>query len=103
MYRAAVIALVLSGYAVLTHRYVPVWQSEATLWAHAIAAAPWRPRGYVNYGVVAMGLGELDLATRAFDVAETLAQQPHIPAWDRERVLQAIAENRQWLQGRTAR
>jgi len=89
----AVVAIVCLVSAFCARRYVQVWESELTLWRHAAAHAPRKPRPMLNYGVALLRAGRRDEATRAFVIAHELALQPHVPAWDRRETLSATRAN----------
>ena len=52
--------------AVLTGRYVPVWQAEVPLWTHAERLAPWLPRPKINLGKAMIAAGDRE---RGFAIA----------------------------------
>ena len=87
--------LVLVGYALLTHAYVRVWRSDLELWAHAASRAPLKPRPAVNLAQALIRSGQFDEAERWLIWSVALADQPHVPAHDREDALAAAATNLQ--------
>lgn len=86
-------ALLLTAYAWTTRQYVPVWQSDVTLWRHAVIHAPTKPRPWVNYGLALLRARRYREAELAFLQAREAAVLPHVPAWDRREALQAVAHN----------
>jgi hypothetical protein len=64
----------LAWCAILTARYVPVWQSPVTLWSHAVERAPWLPRGHINLGKATITAGDrargLKIATYGYELEQ---------------------------------
>ena len=83
----------LLSYTIQTARYLQVWHSDLTLWAYAVQQAPFKPRPRLNYGRALLLTGNFDDAERAFLIALTLSDQPHVPAWDRRDVREAATTN----------
>ena len=79
--------------AVCSALYVPVWQSNLTLWRHAVQHAPAKPRPWLNWGLAWMRAGELAAAEQAFLEAQRLASGGHVRGWDRDDVLPAAVGN----------
>lgn len=84
-------------YAVLLSSQVPVWRSEQTLWAHAVRHAPQKPRPVLNHAKALLLAGRVSEAERGFLRVRALAEQPHIPAYDRIDALQAADGNLQMV------
>lgn len=84
-----VLAALLIWYASLTRAYAAVFQSDLTLWPYAVQQTPRKPRPLVNYGLALVEAGDLQGARRAFERAQVLAVQPHIPLWDRNDTMNA--------------
>ena len=81
--------------AVLTMTAVPVWRSDVNLWAQAAAVAPGKPRPALNLGRALLLQGQTDQADRWFTTALALAQQPHLPDYDRNDAVMAATSNLQ--------
>lgn len=77
--------------------YIPVWRSEATLWAHAVQVAPLKPRPAVNFGKALILQGNIDAGERWLTRALALGGQPHIPSYDRSDVVTAVQGNLQTI------
>lgn len=79
----------------LSHRQATVWRSDLTIWAHAAALAPNKPRPWTNLGA-ALILAQRDTEARAvLRHAESIASQPSISATDRRITLIAVSRNLQ--------
>ena len=94
--RALVLAcpfVLLAWQVVQTAWYLPVWRSDLTLWAHAVEMAPDKPRPRTNYGAQLLKAGRIDAGIAQWQRAAILAQQPHVPSWDRARTQQTLATN----------
>ncbi|MDP3768587.1 MAG: hypothetical protein Q8S13_11285 [Dehalococcoidia bacterium] len=89
----ALIVSLLLWYAYCTRQQVAVWHDDLTLWRHAVEQAPLKPRPRINYGLALLRSGRLDEAARAFRVARMLADEPHVPSWDRDDAIRAVDEN----------
>ena len=98
MIRKAIVLLPLlltAWYADQTHAYVQVWQTNLTLWAHAVSEVPHKPRPAMNYGLTLLHAGDAEAGTRYMWHAYTLAQAPHVPSWDRQRTTRyVVAQSR---------
>lgn len=93
----AVFACWVLAQIVATAYQVPVWRSEPSLWAHAARVAPNKPRPIVNVGKAAMLQGRFDIAERAMYRALVLAEQSHLPPYDRQDAIQAAQANLQTI------
>ena len=80
---AAFLLIIYATLAISTKSYAPVFSSGATLWRHAAARAPNKPRPLNNYGVMLVGQGRFaearHLFLRAADAGRAMSQ----PRWDR--------------------
>ncbi len=92
---AIVLLLVLASQ---TRAYVRVWQSNLTLWQHAVQETPFKPRPWTNYGVALAMEGHFSLADQAFARADAVADRPQVPVWDREETHRLMGLNRATLQ-----
>ena len=77
--------------------YIPVWQSDATLWTHAAAVAPLKPRPAVNVARALILQGELGRAEQWLTHTLALAELPHVPAYDRADAIAAAQGNLQTI------
>lgn len=91
--RAALFVGLVMACAWRTHAQVGVWRSELTLWGHAAAQAPLKPRPALNYGSALLMAGEPDGAVRWWVRARDLTQQGHIPTWDAARTQRSVEAN----------
>lgn len=93
----AVALIVVGSYTTATVRYAGVWSSELTLWTHAAARAPLKPRPHGQLALAQMERRQFATAWASLDrVAAILATQP-IPAWDRAEATTALRANQQLL------
>jgi Flp pilus assembly protein TadD len=69
----AVLVLAVHGYGV--HRRNQVWRTEESLWRDVTMKSPENGRGWMNYGLARMSLGDYQLARQLFERALTLAPQ----------------------------
>jgi hypothetical protein len=95
--RDAVRRLVVVGlcavWAWQSHQYVRVWRSDVTLWQHAAVMAPHKPRALLNAGTMQVVRGRFADARALFQLAQTAAQLPHVPPWDRQLAREDAAGN----------
>ena len=82
--KIAPLVVALLACAWQTHRTIPVWQSDVTLWAHAAALAPLKPRPVVNYGMALIADRQIGRGLSTMLRGVDLASQPHVPTWDRQ-------------------
>lgn len=80
-----------------TAAQVPHWRSEPTLWAQAVEHAPLKPRPALNYARALMLEGRFSEAEPALYRTLALAEQPHVPAYDRADAIGAAQANLQTL------
>ena len=99
MVRLAVFVTLLGACAWRTHEQAAIWRSELTLWGHAAAQAPLKPRPALNYGSALLMSGEPDRAVRWWVMARELTRQPHIPSWDASRTQRSVTVNLERLRG----
>ena len=70
-----------------------VWQSDATLWAHAATIAPLKPRVALNYGVTLLQQRQYPQALTQLVRAKRLTGYAHVPSWDQAITRRAVAAN----------
>ena len=92
--------LVVALYAWQTAQQIPVWRSNVTLWTHAQAVAPQKPRVVQNYALALLEQGDTEGAMQQFRRAIDLAEAPHVPVWDRRITNQIVVANLRALRGR---
>lgn len=80
--RPWVIGAYLLGCALVTYQQAKAWESDRTLWAHAVELAPLKPRPALNYGSALLLVGDYQRAAIWWAHAAELATQPHVPAVD---------------------
>ena len=55
-----------------THQYVPVWQSELSLWTHAAEKTPLLPHALINLGKATIASGNeeegIEIAMRGYNL-----------------------------------
>lgn len=83
----------LSWCVVQTIGYLYHWQSDLTLWAHAVEEASWKPRPALNYAGALLIAGETQRGVEMLVRARRLADLPHVPPWDRALTQQLTMEN----------
>ena len=66
-----------------TAQQIPVWRSNQTLWTHAHAVSPLKPRVAQNHALALLEQGKKAEALAEFRRAVELAEAPWVPAWDR--------------------
>ena len=93
--RVALLVSVLAFYVWQDARYIPVWESNPTLWQHAHEMAPLKPRPAVNLAKALILRGDLEQADRWLSRALGLAEQPHVPQYDRQDAILAVTANLQ--------
>ena len=91
--RVALLVSVLAFYVWQDARYIPKWETNETLWQHAHEMAPLKPRPAMNYGVELIKAGRMADGANMMTRASALANQPHVPAWDRQATLDALTVN----------
>lgn len=84
-------------YAALLFTHVPVWRSDLTLWTHAAKQAPYKPRPVLNYAKARLMAGDVDGATEGFQRTLRLAEQAHLPTYDRADARAAAEANLQMV------
>ena len=89
--------LLVTCFAVVTAHQIGVWRSNLTLWRHAMVVSPYKPRVAHNYGLALLEVGETDAAIAQLRAAATLAEAPHVPAWDRRITNRDVAANMRML------
>lgn len=82
-------------YALILPSQVQVWQSEPTLWTHAVHYAPHKPRPAINRARALILSGQFDQAERWLYRAMVLADAPHVPYYDRDDAVRAATSNLQ--------
>ena len=87
--------VLLAVYTGLTALQVRVWRSELTLWGHAVAIAPLKPRPALNLALALILRGDLPMAEQWLYRTLALADQPHVPAYDRADAVSAVSGNLQ--------
>lgn len=85
--------VVLGMLAWRTHQAVPVWWSNLTLWQHAAAVAPLKPRPLVNVAGAQLEAGHTQAGLNALLQADRLARASHVPAYDRRLTRQTVEAN----------
>lgn len=85
------LVVLIAWFTLQSHDYVRVFQSNQTLWAHAVTAAPYKPRVVVNYGLTLLQANQLQAGVAQLALAHQLAALPHIPESDRA-ITQATVE-----------
>lgn len=96
MARRLVAALVLVGLARLTAARVPVWQSDATLWADAVRQQPTSVRAVLNAGLADLARGNVPQACHALAQARVLNRSTR-RALERDAIDAWIAHNEAWI------
>lgn len=79
---AGLLLIVTLAMALSTRQYAAVWQSDITLWAHAVRLAPEKPRTLNNYGVTLAMQGRLVEARAVFERAHRAGHASRLPLWD---------------------
>lgn len=87
------VCVLLTWYGWQTVQYLPAWRADVTLWTHAAQMAPMKPRVAVNYGLVLLAEGRIQAGLEAWRRAQQLAQQPHIPSYDKAMTEQRVETN----------
>lgn len=80
-------------WATEAHSYVRVWGDRLSLSAYVAAHAPQKPRALMNYGVLLVSRGSFTDGAALLTQAAHAAQDPHVPVWDRRRLLPELAKN----------
>ena len=80
-------------HAHLMRSALETWQSDLTVWAHAVQIAPFKPRVALNYGVVLLQAKAYPQAVAQLIRAERLTHAGHVPAWDRAITRRAAVKN----------
>ena len=81
------------------HAYVGVWESDLTLWHHAVQEAPLKLRPRLNYAAALILADRLTEARIHLEYADRLTALPHVPRWDRGEARRVIDQNRLVLMG----
>ena len=85
--------ILLCWYGYQTSQYVPVWHSDATLWAHARTIAPQKQRVLTQHGTALLIAGQYQYGWFAYRDALLAADLPHVPAYDRQNTRLRIEQN----------
>ena len=85
----------LLGHALISAVTMPIWRDDVTLWSHAVAAAPRKPRPTLNLARALILTGQLDQAETLLLRTLALAAQPHVPGYDRADAVSAATANLQ--------
>ena len=92
--RVAACVLFLA-YGAQTWASVQVWRTDTALWAHAVRYAPLKPRPALNLAKAALLEGRYADAERGLYRTLALANQSHLPPYDRADAIAAAQANLQ--------
>ena len=92
-WRLLPLLLLVAWYTSQSQRYVLVFRSNETLWRHAQAMAPQKPRVMSNYAGALLEAGKVQLAIHAYAAAQQLAKAPHVPVWDAQETHETVDAN----------
>ncbi len=85
--------LLVIGLGLDTVQAVSVWRDEVSLWRHAAEVSPLKPRPALNYARALLLSGQWAESERAHVHVLALAEQPHVPAFDRTDAIGAAQAN----------